>query len=352
MNVFVVTCGVSILEGMRQAALSDWARPAQGAPAREEPDDVRFVKGLLNERGTDGSVWRADQAALGRAYEGFNSWTRLPELDGDWEKVVDGWRGVAALHGLVDRGGALRLKDQDGAISAELASLAIGGDGAERPPRFQPQEDRLVLLTSDSVRGVVAAHLNAAHHAREIRFYVDPAAWREGDYRCSLGDRDSDAAWAEIVRVPELVAEDARKFARAARHLGSAFAYANEMAAGGRLILHATGGFKATIATLAGILECLPECRPDDAAHEAWCLYEASKVPMRLPMRRTRGAAAESLSEALHAVYDNHDPGYADWDGYLYVQNTPPVDGRRWSLTPLGEALHEVWDRQEGAVGA
>lgn len=295
MTVFVCPCGISILENMNNAS-PPWTNDA--ATVHEQ---------LKNQLPGQWQQANGEQCA---------------------EEVASHWRNWA------ERAGWLALSPQGlqphngHHISAERESL-----GCENPS-YNPDDDRVVLLCSDTPLGVLAAHLNAACLAKSIGFFADPPQQVNQDPQVREDGLHQDGT-ATIIRIAGLTPGNLDHFDQAAAGLARALSWAHHLAheqeAG--LVLHVAGGFKSTIPILTGIAGLL-----EDPSPKVWCKHELGSVAVKLPVPRLN---RDDLRAAFEDVAKGAEPpdlykGYCfDWRDNGWVRND------------LGFALSATVDRQQ-----
>ncbi len=222
----------------------------------------------------------------------------------------------------------------DRALCAELSTLYA--DGAPHPR----EEDRFVLLTSDTTLGercarMVATRLSAHRAAVEV----------EGER--SQGDivtAGKDNPTAIVARIKDLVPDDTlprhRAFANLAWAVRGTAALAHSLQAS--LIVHPTGGFKATLPVLITLLGLLP---PPYASLniEMWTNHQNTPMGIRLPLLQLGqdDDLRRRLTRDLNEIQQAHDNGGfmptlesgISWKDVLWEEDDPV------RLTAFGDAL-------------
>lgn len=227
----------------------------------------------------------------------------------------------------------------DRRLSAEIASLGI-----VPVHRYRPNGDnRAVFLVSSTSRGILAGLLNAAWLAGSIRYFDAPPDGG-GDQPTLDGPGLRREGTADVVRIDRLTHANINDFSIAAGNLALALRYARR-AAGQHLVAHLSGGYKAVIPIVTGVLEQFETQAP---TREAWCVHELSEGAVRLPLRAGDGPFPEpGLYEAIRTVREHHIRPEPDrWAGYAYRSV-----GNRWELTELGAALWGVLPSRERGAG-
>lgn len=297
MTTFILQCGASIVGNLMSAAREPW----KGPPADTAKRAGARLKAWVKDR-----EWPGNATAR------------------DWEAVGEGWPDLVAQLGLVQDGHPLDLRAASIGISAERSGL-----GAPGAPRFDPDEDQVVLLASDTVLGILSAHLNAVSLGRRARYFTAPSAawnWRP------------DARSALVVRVPELRLDHPTGLDDAAASLAIALRLAHRIARDrdDRLVVHVAGGFKASIPVLVALAEHLP-LRPEV---QVWCKHEEGSAALRVPIRRpSRGAwPPPELRADLEAASRGQTAMSGLWEGFAYR-----TQGARCEPTSLGRALYALF---------
>jgi hypothetical protein len=163
-------------------------------------------------------------------------------------------------------------------LSAETASLTRYatrvGDG------LQPQ-DLVVLLASDTAEGMLAALLVAASLNRGVEEHPAPArdAAAHGEL---LTAGQPGRAPVHVVRIPKLLPDSTTNFTAAMTDLAGAMLWAGRRRRRPeqRLVVHLSGGYKATLPYLLVMCEYLKALQPPV---EAFCLHEGDPGSPVLP---------------------------------------------------------------------
>lgn len=294
MSVFLVTAGTSIRENLKEYRQDRWADAALGY--LEDPGDLG---------------------------------------PGTWPQI--GFNPRPAVVGTITT--QLFNREDDGtdrALSAELASLFA--DGAPHPE----EGDRFVLVTSDTALGERCARMVAV---RLVGSENCAAAQVSGQAdKRSIIDAAEKGAQAIVVRVGGLLPDENLAASQAFANLAWTVLGAANLAhlEQTRLIVHPTGGFKATIPVFVTLLGLLPL----DPESEMWTNHERTTKGIRLPLLRLGGD--NNLRQLITAdleTIENHRAGAAQptlisrtqWEGILWEQT---IGGVR--LTPFGEAILAV----------
>jgi hypothetical protein len=263
MAVFVLPCGLSILDAIRTghdggdggdggAAPKGFGPPRRGA-ALELRLRVWAGRRRLREDPSQLTYWLADDA------------TRVLTIP-------------------VSRGGVeLAAWGPRKHLSAELGSLHAGNV----VPVFR-DADRVVLLASDTDEGILAALLNTTLLERGADYWPEPPDLRGGDWAPAVTGLCSPGVGVpvSIVRIPGLVPKHSDEFAAAAGRVAMALIWAAQQpqAAGG-VVFHLAGGYKATIPFLVPLAEYVHAYLAPTPL-TVWCKHlsgdEAIAVPLRL----------------------------------------------------------------------
>jgi hypothetical protein len=201
--------------------------------------------------------------------------------------------------------------------------------------------DAVVFLASDTSKGVLAAHLNAACLGHTIEYYNFPPRGPEGpDVQSPGSGAPCHDRAVRVIRIHGLVPDSTDRLRDAAGDLARALAWARSAAPEPeRLVIHVAGGYKAVVPIVVGIAEHLPHDKP---AREVWCKHEESDQAVKLPLRKLE--VTGQMPGALDAVYGNRQPVPNHWEEYAYRR----IDGL-WQLTELGYALRELAAAIHGA---
>ncbi len=196
--------------------------------------------------------------------------------------------------------------------------------------------DAVVLLASDTVRGLPAALWNAVAVAADlaaIHYLAEPT------------DAIPDARGKVLLaRVPGLDAGNERGFRQAMGALGTFGRSLRERTQPDEeFCFHLSGGFKAAIPYLIGLAEWVRSLDPERPVN-ACVLHDTAgddALPIRLPLRRLVREAVEAeigQFEEDGTLNAPDAPGSAALDGYAYEKS-----GGRIQLTPFGEGLRSLF---------
>jgi len=306
-SIYVLTCGLTIIGNL----------PALASREDLDREPAAEVCAAL-------ASWAAEQAIHDRL-----------DAVGTW---VDHPRRRQILEPRNAGGLALATWRREG-LSAELDGLYA----APPSPRARA-EDRVVLLASDSARGVVAALLNAAVIGRPTRLWGgDPMSTGAP---VEVPGLDGPGDPVEIVRIRGLVPGMAEPFLSAMAQVARALAWAATLpqAADGGLILHVAGGYKATIPFLMALAEFLPQVGRDATLPvSVYCKHETGRYATRIPLRRP---PIHRARHEIEEVLDGRRPGGdRHFEHFLYADDGPEEEPR---LTELGRVVHELLARAGG----
>lgn len=213
-------------------------------------------------------------------------------------------------------------------LSAEIAAL----DWDNHRPI---STDRIVLLASDTAKGVLAALLVGVALDRPVRYHSSTPRHPGDEGFLAVADvANGAAAPVDVVRVEKLLPDSTVQFNEAMEHLGAAVVWARQLDLGAPLALHLAGGYKATIPYLVAFAEYL-QARWRNIT--AWCLHEGDEElgtrpePVRVGLRPVDVAADMA---ALRTAHSGRIPAGGRLERYCYdVPAGEPV------LTPLGRGL-------------
>ncbi|SNQ49707.1 conserved hypothetical protein [Frankia canadensis] len=285
MTVHVLPCGTSILRNL------------------QPPFDAA---GPLRAQVRDLTDWaRRELAAAGRAD---------PRA---WAAALD--------DAIADVRGPLRAAQNPVALSAELAGL-------DRHVTRPADTDRIVLLASDTADGVLSAILVGVALNRPIDYY--PAPVRNNTDRPCPVLTDPVRLPVDLIRIEGLLPDSTARFEGAMAQLGSAMAWAARLDRSAPLVIHLSGGYKATIPYLVTLTEYLAKAWPPV---EAWCLHEGDDAnnPDPQPLRiRLRSVDLAADLRAVSLAARGEHPGGRLLDFAYTTDNAGAVH-----LTPLGHGL-------------
>ncbi|WP_017593830.1 hypothetical protein [Nocardiopsis potens] len=220
--------------------------------------------------------------------------------------------------------------------SAELTALAVHRSGSGIPPA-----DTVVLLASDTGRGLRAALFNAAALAggdlKRVRYLHDPS----DEIAAMRGD-------IVIARLPGLDVGNDEGFTEAMRGLGDIGRGVDRLLRPGdtEAALHLSGGFKAALPFLLGLGEALRSLRGPTKV-KAYAVHELDpdQRAVELPLRHLPATLLEKqLADAGdNGYFRKAPPDDQPLDGFAYEQDD---DGVNWRLTPFGHALRRLFPRK------
>lgn len=235
---------------------------------------------------------------------------------------------------------------------------------------------RVMLLTSDTDEGVLAAFMVATALTPRFRYLLPPDAGgdtaREVEVTVAPDvPRTWDDVTVDIVRIEGLTVRQPEQFiSTAVRGLGAALrsavvrthAQSGNGGAGasgegdgrahpGRgpdLVLHLAGGFKPTVPLLWALSEYLEGAGPAGDVH-VYCKHEQGDKSLWLPRRRLQHAGLAEFLAAVRAAergaevspWDTAgDHDFDALDGFAF-EVRPSPDSRKscWKLTLIGEGL-------------
>lgn len=231
--------------------------------------------------------------------------------------------------------------------SAEITSLQARTDQTS-----VSTDDMVVLLSSDTASGLLAAWWNAAHMLRgdfSRLTYLDTP-----NRVLPMPPRDGRVV---ITRIPGLNMRIPAGRGPAMRVLGDV---ARQVLAclddGERVDLHLSGGYKATMLYLVGIAEAMRSVKLPTgrfAEISAFVVHEDSidkpgdtNRLIELPLRRIDPA---SLRDELAAAAAGRQPAGNQLEGYAYNVHSTPAG--TVELTPFGEGFRTLLGPTPGGLG-
>lgn len=213
-------------------------------------------------------------------------------------------------------------------------------------------EDMVVLLSTDTSRGLLAAWWNAAHMLRgdfSRLTYLDnpesdlPAPPRNGR--------------AVIVRLPGLDLRHPAQHTQAMQGMGHVARHIlDSLTDGEKVDIHLSGGYKATMLYLIGIAEAMRSVPPpigDFANVAAFVVHEDSTPddPNRLIHLPLRALDPTHLRDELATAATGTVPGGDLLRGYAYTVDLTPGKLPRARLTPFGEGFRILLGSTPGVPG-
>ncbi|KLL13026.1 MULTISPECIES: hypothetical protein [Protofrankia] len=223
-------------------------------------------------------------------------------------------------------------------LSAEVASL-------HRYRPFLDADDRIVLLASDTAEGVLAAVLNAARFRRPVRVHAEPVldSLAEGVPLLggAVGARPAEPGEpVHVLRIPRLLPDRTTTFTEAIENVAKALVWAALLHRPPLtdLVLHLSGGYKATLPYLVSFAEYVNGERPKVFAfclHEGDAANPAAENPnelVRIYLRATR--TRDDMNELAVA-----ETGRRPKDSERLLDFAYTEVGCEVRLTPLGRGL-------------
>ena len=244
-----------------------------------------------------------------------------PQAPGDWADLLND-PAVKSHRARIGRDGL----DEAHGISAEAESLRS----------LDHRPDRLVLLASATPRGLAAATAVAACLAETVCVHATQAAFVGEQGNPPPAGRTKLVPHADVVRIEHLDSSAVADFARAARDIGQVLKRSARLAGqDGRLDLHVTGGYKATIPIALCLMAYVG--KPPGLEVLAWCTHLADRarttakpldaIPVPIP------PMSPGVIDAIQALRQDQVPAYKDHQGFLFNGQVE---------TPMCSALRDV----------
>ncbi|MBN1173568.1 MAG: hypothetical protein JXA67_15465 [Micromonosporaceae bacterium] len=250
-------------------------------------------------------------------------------------RLADGGPDAVALaRRAVDAAGVAMWPTFATAESTTLATVTghatVGGD------------DLVILIATDTVPGLLSAFWNAALLLRgdfgRLDYLDDPPiTWDDRDeQRLKVRGR---LLVARIRGLDLSRAEDPGEAMRRLGHLGRLVLESTN--ADERIVVHPSGGYKATIPFIIGIAEGMRSVRVAQDGKppqvEASVVHEDSKPPRKIdmPLRRFKTASVTAELRVFGTSRRSTlKPSGDALEGYAYNR-----EGNHWTLTPFGEGF-------------
>jgi hypothetical protein len=272
------------------------------------------------------------------------------ELAGGGLTSPAGW--AASFDRLAGRFGPRLGRANKVALSAEAASLARHGATSPGGTPFAP-DDPVVILTSDTPEGVLAALLNGVALGRPVRYFPRPTVtppsgvppYVDAATNQPLAATPGNAAPVDVARIEGLLPDHTSSFTKAVCNLAKVLVETIAAQPEAARHLHLAGGYKTTIPYLTVFAEYLNQAWPLTVS----CLHQGDEFsnPRPTPIDvRLRRVNLDRDFHYLRAAAEKKfltDPGFTDLLGFAYE---PAGDGVR--LTPLGEGLLAMWHHLPG----
>lgn len=228
-------------------------------------------------------------------------------------------------------------------VSAELASLAANRSGNPRLDIGGAIDETVLLIASDTGRGLRAALFNALAITGGDVDRVDYLPTPKSTFRIEHGR-------VTIVRLPGLDAENNEQFLRAMRELSAFGPFFEEALRNPESTcrFHLTGGFRVAMPFLLGFAQALRSLHGGRISAHAQYEFSNSPRSIELPLS---SPPTDDLEGKL-AGFDGsgystrRPPEEGAWEGFAYDYLT---DRRQWRLTPFGMALRELIPKTKDA---
>ena len=228
-------------------------------------------------------------------------------------------------------------------VSAELASLAADRGGDPRLEVGGEIDETVLLIASDTGRGLRAALFNALAITGGDVDRVDYLPTPDSTFRVEHGQ-------VAIVRLPGLDAQNNEQFLRAMRELSAFGPFFEEALRNPESTcrFHLTGGFRVAMPFLLGFAQALRSLHGGRISAHAQYEFSSSPRSIELPLS---SPPIDDLAGKL-AGFDGsgysarRPPEEGVWEGFAYDYLT---DRRQWRLTPFGMALRELIPKTKDA---
>ncbi|MET9710332.1 hypothetical protein ACFW3Z_09140 [Nocardiopsis alba] len=315
MTVYVAPVGVSLFDDL----LSDSRARLKDAVGKDGPwrnifqerDDIHNEKAELKDPRAE-----ADRVSERLIKETSDQGTARESLESLIEKI--------------------KPEEWPASLSAELSSLASDRHGKHRLGIGTGNDEMVLLIASDTGKGLRAALFNAL-------------AMTEGDLdRVDyLPDADTPLQIAPgrvaIIRLSGLDAEDSDRFLDAMRELSGFGPHFEKLMEnpGSTCRFHLTGGFRVAMPFLMAFAEALRSLYGGRVSAHARYEFSSSDRSIELPLSSPpKNRLKGMLSGFDENGYRNKVPPKGGaWEGYAY-EHIPETN--RWRLNPFGMALREL----------
>ncbi|MGH3403008.1 MAG: hypothetical protein ACRDRJ_10985 [Streptosporangiaceae bacterium] len=296
MTMYVVPCGVSILDGLISKADK---RPRDAKPGRLVKSAADLGDGVLARRDEEVCAWWADNAAAHADEARLLKWE--PRVLCAETNSLAASSGLEPLRGLLDRG------------------------------------DRVLVLASDTSRGVAAALYVAQHIAGtalpDVAYLTTPDGLPDTPLPLRL-----DPGTLTIVRLRGL--DPRGKFVEAVAGIGRLLRAAADT--GGAVEVHLTGGFKATLLHTLAMTEVLYSLAADRV--RACYVFEDSDDPhatvTSIGMRRFDQVDTDDMRRELKGIRDgDRNKGARTFEGLAWTESGGLNAFGYGYLAVLGERL-------------
>ncbi|MFE1100412.1 hypothetical protein ACFW4K_07825 [Nocardiopsis alba] len=232
----------------------------------------------------------------------------------------------------------IKPEEWPASLSAELSSLASDRQGKHRLGIGTGNDEMVLLIASDTGKGLRAALFNAL-------------AMTEGDLdRVDyLPDSGSSLQIAPgrvaIIRLSGLDAEDSDRFLDAMRELSGFGPHFEKLMEnpGSTCRFHLTGGFRVAMPFLMAFAEALRSLYPGQVSAHARYEFSTIERSIELPLSSPRSDDLEGKLDGFQedGYLEGELPEEGVWAGFAY-EKVPDTGRGRWRLTPFGMALREL----------
>ncbi len=297
MTVYLVPCGLSVLDNLDKG---------KGGPDHAPPDRAGAMTALRSWQRI-GAAHRAVPDAI------------LADFRNTFEQIRDN----------------LCLADWKPTVSAETSTLAARTSHTDSLQRMLDDGHAVVLLASQTDKGMLAALLVAAYLADENLDRVTVAATQptapaaEGRYPIAPGT-------VTVIRISHLSSDVTDGFQRATFGIGDVMRAARGIARGGTIEVHLSGGHKATLLQTMALAEILKSVAVSTVPTEntdvsAWYLFETAASVTEISLRTFDEEVLPTMRNELDRASHGKRPHANVLKGHGWVQN-----GHGYVLTPFG----------------
>jgi hypothetical protein len=320
-TVFLISVGVSLLEKVED--FRNWLPREAWSEFHKRPPAGLF----------DAAI--AARTATATETDAASRW-----LTGALSPAGDPAQDPAAAKALRSHAVAVQPDLWPADLSAELDTFAH----ATRAGQRLGPSDTAILICSDTVAGLLAGVWNAVAlvggDVSRTRYLVDPGQVRT-----------SEVGTVTIARVPGMDAGTEAGFVEAMGWMGALAKglLDHPRLAGEPLECHLSGGYKAAIPYLIGLVEWIRSAGQGGTVEAFVRHEETTGRPIRLPLRRIpREIVQDELGQGWDqdGSRDGRPPGLLDGYAYHYDETL-----KKWKLTPYGVGLRAVFGYRQPGLG-
>jgi hypothetical protein len=313
MTVYLVPCGLSMLDNLDKG---------KGGPDPAPPDRAGAMTALRSWQRT-GAVHRAAPGAV------------LNDFRHTFEQIRDD----------------LCLADWKPMVSAETSTLAARTRHVDHLQRMLDDGHAVALLASQTEQGMLAALLVAAYLADEkldrIMVAATPPPGPAADGRLATGSYPMVPGTVTVIRISHLSPDVTDGFRDATFGIGDVMRAARDIARGGTIEVHLSGGHKATLLQTMALAEILKSVAvstvpAQNTGVSAWYLFEDAASVTEIGLRTFDEEVLPTMRDELDCAWRGKHPQTNVLRGHGWLQNEWLQNGQKYTLTPFGRGYQAL----------